>query len=319
MEGPSTLFDNWTQFVKEYVWADKMSPHNTQVDRETLKKLLQYSHFTSYFVNVCHGVSLWLSFVNSLSDYEIISDIWWNVGSIFIFSPFLNNLSLSFFLIFSYDLQATYKPTWNTTACITENLMENVTRCVCPLSGTYIVLMAKRNVNVSFIYFRLSIFECECKENGFRWCVVISGMKWCQRHKSNWYSVDVFINAQMDKKSLWMTVASMVIIFANCPTNTNAIKTIGNRHIWFLWMENPFSSNQSLPFYKMVHKYLLARIHSTFLWFCQLQRSWEAWNQLSGSEIGVEQQKTVYGNEEIQRLTHIRLKIRSRYNNFVCT
>lgn len=164
MEGPSTLFDNWTQFVKEYVWADKMSPHNTQVDRETLKKLLQYSHFTSYFVNVCHGVSLWLSFVNSLSDYEIISDIWWNVGSIFIFSPFLNNLSLSFFLIFSYDLQATYKPTWNTTACITENLMENVTRCVCPLSGTYIVLMAKRNVNVSFIYFRLSIFNVNARK-----------------------------------------------------------------------------------------------------------------------------------------------------------
>ncbi|XP_055301227.1 uncharacterized protein LOC129567889 [Sitodiplosis mosellana] len=46
-----------------------------------------------------------------------------------------------------YDLQATYKTTWNTDLCITENLMDNVTRCICPLSGTYVVLMAKRNYN----------------------------------------------------------------------------------------------------------------------------------------------------------------------------
>lgn len=48
-----------------------------------------------------------------------------------------------------YDLQATYKATWNTDLCITENLMENLTRCMCPLSGTYVVLMSKRNYNVS--------------------------------------------------------------------------------------------------------------------------------------------------------------------------
>uniref|UniRef100_A0A8D8PDV1 Sushi, nidogen and EGF-like domain-containing protein 1 n=1 Tax=Culex pipiens TaxID=7175 RepID=A0A8D8PDV1_CULPI len=48
-----------------------------------------------------------------------------------------------------YDAKATFEPTWRTDLCITENLMENITRCICPLSGTFVVLLAKKNYNAS--------------------------------------------------------------------------------------------------------------------------------------------------------------------------
>ena len=35
---------------------------------------------------------------------------------------------------------------------MTENFMENVTRCTCPLSGTFVVLLAKRTFHVSNIW-----------------------------------------------------------------------------------------------------------------------------------------------------------------------
>ncbi|XP_040163581.1 uncharacterized protein LOC120900535 [Anopheles arabiensis] len=46
-----------------------------------------------------------------------------------------------------YDSKATFEPTWRTDLCITENLLENITRCICPLSGTFVVLLAKKNYN----------------------------------------------------------------------------------------------------------------------------------------------------------------------------
>uniref|UniRef100_A0A8W7K7I7 Ig-like domain-containing protein n=1 Tax=Anopheles albimanus TaxID=7167 RepID=A0A8W7K7I7_ANOAL len=48
-----------------------------------------------------------------------------------------------------YDAKATFEPTWRTDLCITENLLENITRCICPLSGTFVVLLAKKNYNPS--------------------------------------------------------------------------------------------------------------------------------------------------------------------------
>jgi hypothetical protein len=48
-----------------------------------------------------------------------------------------------------FDARATFEPTWRTDLCITENLMENITRCICPLSGTFVVLLARKSYNVS--------------------------------------------------------------------------------------------------------------------------------------------------------------------------
>lgn len=65
-------------------------------------------------------------------------------------------LSFAIFILpfVRYDLQASYKATWNTELCITKKtLQENVTRCICPLSGTYVILMSKRNYNVSIFIF----------------------------------------------------------------------------------------------------------------------------------------------------------------------
>lgn len=49
----------------------------------------------------------------------------------------------------SYDSKATYEPSWRTDVCMTENLMDNLTRCMCPISGTFVVLFVKKNFNVS--------------------------------------------------------------------------------------------------------------------------------------------------------------------------
>uniref|UniRef100_A0A182YDF2 Uncharacterized protein n=1 Tax=Anopheles stephensi TaxID=30069 RepID=A0A182YDF2_ANOST len=51
-----------------------------------------------------------------------------------------------------YDSKATFEPTWRTDLCITENLLENITRCICPLSGTFVVLLAKKNYNLARCY-----------------------------------------------------------------------------------------------------------------------------------------------------------------------
>ncbi|KAG5682683.1 hypothetical protein PVAND_012018 [Polypedilum vanderplanki] len=50
-----------------------------------------------------------------------------------------------------YDSKATYDPSWRTDLCITENLMDNITRCICPISGTFVVLFVKKSFNVSLM------------------------------------------------------------------------------------------------------------------------------------------------------------------------
>lgn len=69
--------------------------------------------------------------------------------------------------IFSYDSKATFEPTWRTDLCITENLLENITRCICPLSGTFVVLLAKKNYNVSIIIPKQSISKLCLKPRVF--------------------------------------------------------------------------------------------------------------------------------------------------------
>ncbi|XP_037959285.1 serine-rich adhesin for platelets [Teleopsis dalmanni] len=48
-----------------------------------------------------------------------------------------------------HDYKASFESTWRSDLCITKNLMENITRCICPLSGTYVVMLTKRNSNSS--------------------------------------------------------------------------------------------------------------------------------------------------------------------------
>lgn len=67
------------------------------------------------------------------------------------------------FLQFSYDSKATYEPSWRTDVCMTENLMDNLTRCMCPISGTFVVLLVKKNFNVSISrkqHLSLKDFDC---------------------------------------------------------------------------------------------------------------------------------------------------------------
>lgn len=87
----------------------------------------------------------------------------WNFHSLFLSHILFHSLSLSFFTLLSYDSKATYDPSWRTDLCITENLMENITRCICPISGTFVVLMVKKSFNVRkfhycVIYLCLSIY-----------------------------------------------------------------------------------------------------------------------------------------------------------------
>lgn len=67
------------------------------------------------------------------------------------------------FFLCRYDLQATFTASWRTDLCVTENLMINVTRCVCPVSGTYSILLTKKNFNVSIIT-RVYYTLCMCTQ-----------------------------------------------------------------------------------------------------------------------------------------------------------
>lgn len=60
-------------------------------------------------------------------------------------------LNLTWNFLFSFDSKASYEPSWRTDICITENLMENITRCICPISGTFVVLLVKKSFNVGFV------------------------------------------------------------------------------------------------------------------------------------------------------------------------
>ncbi|XP_061389752.1 uncharacterized protein LOC133324946, partial [Musca vetustissima] len=44
-----------------------------------------------------------------------------------------------------HDYKASFESSWRSDLCITKNLMENITRCICPVSGTYVVMLTKRN------------------------------------------------------------------------------------------------------------------------------------------------------------------------------
>lgn len=55
----------------------------------------------------------------------------------------------------SFDSKASYDPSWRTDVCITENLMENITRCICPISGTFVVLLVKKSFNVGLTPYEL--------------------------------------------------------------------------------------------------------------------------------------------------------------------
>ncbi|GAB0094506.1 hypothetical protein DMENIID0001_098130 [Sergentomyia squamirostris] len=50
-----------------------------------------------------------------------------------------------------FDSSTNNQEAWNTDLCLTENLLENITRCICPISGTYVVLLARQNHNTSAV------------------------------------------------------------------------------------------------------------------------------------------------------------------------
>lgn len=90
------------------------------------------------------------------------------------------NLSLAYFILwalFRFDSTASFDPSWRTDVCITENLMENITRCICPISGTFVVLLVKKSFNVSFnivncirnLIILLSNRLCQLNRQAFQW------------------------------------------------------------------------------------------------------------------------------------------------------
>ncbi|XP_017042772.1 uncharacterized protein LOC108089159 [Drosophila ficusphila] len=48
-----------------------------------------------------------------------------------------------------HDYKASFDSTWRSDLCITKHLMANITRCICPLSGTYVVMLTKRQQNAT--------------------------------------------------------------------------------------------------------------------------------------------------------------------------
>ncbi|XP_001356311.4 uncharacterized protein [Drosophila pseudoobscura] len=48
-----------------------------------------------------------------------------------------------------HDYKASFESTWRSDLCITKHLMANITRCICPLSGTYVVMLTKRHQNTT--------------------------------------------------------------------------------------------------------------------------------------------------------------------------
>lgn len=62
-----------------------------------------------------------------------------------------NYFSMQNLLFSRHDYKASFDSTWRSDLCITKHLMENITRCICPLSGTYVVMLTKKQPNVSGI------------------------------------------------------------------------------------------------------------------------------------------------------------------------
>lgn len=64
-------------------------------------------------------------------------------------------LTMEWTPVCGYDSFHSYDTVWQTDECLTEHLMMNVTRCICPLSGSYVVLLERQNFNVRMSeYFR---------------------------------------------------------------------------------------------------------------------------------------------------------------------
>ncbi|XP_023159361.1 uncharacterized protein LOC101456757 [Ceratitis capitata] len=65
-----------------------------------------------------------------------------------------------------HDYKASFESTWRSDLCITKHLMANITRCICPLSGTYVVMLTKRNNDSPHVSSTQSplfvIFSCAC-------------------------------------------------------------------------------------------------------------------------------------------------------------
>lgn len=49
----------------------------------------------------------------------------------------------------SFDSYESSDIIWDTSKCVTEHLLNNVTRCICPISGTYVVLLEQQKLLVS--------------------------------------------------------------------------------------------------------------------------------------------------------------------------
>lgn len=77
--------------------------------------------------------------------YKRIYYLYLNLIAIYLFP------SYKFMCIFSHDYKASFESTWRSDLCITKHLMANITRCICPLSGTYVVMLTKRNNDVSHL------------------------------------------------------------------------------------------------------------------------------------------------------------------------
>lgn len=61
-------------------------------------------------------------------------------------------LLLLLLLLCSFDSYESSDIIWDTSKCVTEHLLNNVTRCICPISGTYVVLLEQQKLLVSSTY-----------------------------------------------------------------------------------------------------------------------------------------------------------------------
>ncbi|XP_016979077.2 uncharacterized protein LOC108044545 [Drosophila rhopaloa] len=84
-----------------------------------------------------------------------------------------------------HDYKASFDSTWRSDLCITKHLMANITRCICPLSGTYVVMLTKRQLNATPSHVpRRPIFviaSCACCLLQCGSALLILGPIWCNR------------------------------------------------------------------------------------------------------------------------------------------
>ncbi|CAO1396878.1 unnamed protein product [Diamesa serratosioi] len=93
-------------------------------------------------------ISSWLIYSNHTNE-GIKLHLPLNAAHVEIIFQHENSPSNEWVPLCGYDSKATYEPSWRTDLCITENLMENITRCICPMSGTFVVLLVKKSYNIS--------------------------------------------------------------------------------------------------------------------------------------------------------------------------